>query len=53
MTSVPGEEEIKENTHDCMVSPTSKGFPESRPHHLMSLALPVKTQLDNIVVLVP
>jgi len=52
MTGVAGAEEIKDSTLACMASPTSKAFPESRPRHLMSLALPVTTQFDNIVVLV-
>ena len=45
-------EEIKDSTLDCMASPTSEAFPESRPRRLMSLALPVMTQFDNIMVLV-
>ena len=52
MTGVAGAEEIKDSTLDCMALPTSKVFPESHPHRLMSLALPVTTQFDNIVVLV-
>jgi len=50
MISVAGMEEIKDSTLDCMASPTSKPFSESRPHRLMSLALPVTTQFNNIVV---
>jgi len=42
MTSFAGAEEIKDSTLDCMASPTSKAFPESRPRRL-SLALPVTT----------
>ena len=52
MTGVAGADEIKDSMLDCMASPTSKAFPESRPHRLMSLALPVTTQFDNIVILV-
>jgi len=52
MTGIAGANEIKDSTLDCMASPTSKAFPESRPHRLMSLALPVTTQFDNIVILV-
>jgi len=52
MTGVAGAEEIKDSTLDCMASPTSKAFPESRPCRVMSLALPVMTQFGNIVVLV-
>jgi len=52
MTSVAGAEEIKDSTPDCMASQTSKAFLESRPRHLMSLALPIMTQFDNIVILV-
>jgi len=52
MTSVAGAKEIKDSMLDCMASPTSKAFLESHPHRLMSLALPVTTQFDNIIVLV-
>jgi len=52
MTGIAGTEEIKDSTLDCMASPTYKAFPESRPHRLISLALPVTTQFNNIVVLV-
>ena len=52
MTGVAGAEKTKDSTLDCMASPTSKAFPESRPCRLMSLVLPVTTQFDNIVVLV-
>jgi len=48
MTGVAGAEEIKDSTLDCMASQTSK----ARPRRLMSLALPIMTQFDNIVVLV-
>jgi len=41
MTGVAGAEELKGRTLDCMVLPTSKAFPKSRPHRLMSLALPI------------
>jgi len=51
MTGIAGAEEIKDSTLDCMSSPTSKVFIESRPRRLMSLVLPVTTQFDNIVVL--
>jgi len=44
MTGVVGAAEIKNSTLDCMASPTSKAFLESRPHRLTSLALPVTTQ---------
>jgi len=50
MTGVAGAEKIKDSTLDCMASPTSKALRESRPRRLMSLALPVTTQFDNIVV---
>jgi len=50
MTGVAGAEEIKDSTLDCMASPTSKAFRESRPRRLMSLVLPITTQVDNIVV---
>jgi len=36
----------------CMVYPITKAFRKSRPRCLMSLALPVTTKYDNIVVLV-
>jgi len=52
MTGVAAAEEIKDNTLDCLASPTSKAFHESRQRRLMSLALPVTTQFDNIVILV-
>jgi len=52
MTGIAGAEEIKDSTLDCMVSPTYKAFPESRPHRLISLALPITAQFNNIVVLV-
>jgi len=52
MIGVAGTEEIKDSMLDCMVSPTSKACPKSRSCRLMSLALPVTTQFDNIVVLV-
>jgi len=52
MTGVAGAEDIKDITLDCMASSTSKAFRESRPRRLMSLALPVTTQVNNIVVLV-
>ena len=52
MTGVAGAEEIKDSTFDCLASPTSKAFRESRPRRLMSLALPVTTQVNNIVLLV-
>jgi len=38
ITCVAGVEEIKGTTLDCVVSPTSKAFPESRPHRVMSSA---------------
>ena len=41
MTGIAGAEEIKDSTLDCMEFPTSNAFPESHPHRLMSLALPV------------
>jgi len=51
MTGVARAEEIKDSTLDCLASPTSKAC-KSRPRRLMSLALPVTTQVNNIVVLV-
>jgi len=36
-------EDIKGSTLDCTASPASKAFNESRPRHLMSLALPVSS----------
>jgi len=36
-----GAEQIKDSTLDCMASPASKAFNESRLRHLMSLALPL------------
>ena len=36
-----GTEEIKDSTLERTASPASKAFNESRPRHLMSLALPV------------
>ena len=52
MTGIAGAEEIRGSMLDCMASPTSKAFNvESRQHRLMSLALHITTQFDNIVVL--
>jgi len=50
MTGIAGAEEIKDSMLDCIASPTSKAFSESRPRRLMSLPLPVMTQFDNVVV---
>jgi len=47
MTDVAGVEEIKDSMLDCVVSPTSKAFPESRLRRLISLALSITTQFDK------
>jgi len=52
MTDVAGAEEIKDSMLDCLASPTSKVFRECGLRRLMSLALPVTTEVNNIVVLV-
>jgi len=41
-----GTEEIKDSTLERTASPASKAFNESRPRHLMSLALPFSTVLS-------